>query len=239
MKEKRYRAVRRRSDVRCGGDRKRRQLSLCADVCYALTMAVPSVSETQLRAAGVGPVFRPRDLERLGISFPVLERLVATGVAVKIGPGVYKLSGAEASELETIAMVASAVPDSIVCLLSALAIHEIGTQSPHQVWIALDRKARKPSRLGSLVRVVRFSGQMLSYGVESREIMGVPVRITSPARTVVDCFRYRKKIGIDIAIEALRDAIDMRKATVDEIVRAAEVCRARTVIRPYLEALGS
>ena len=202
-------------------------------------MVAPSVSETQLRAAGVGSVFRPRDLKRLGISFPVLERLVATGAAVKIGPGIYKLAGAEASELETIAMVASAVPDSIVCLLSALAIHEIGTQSPHQVWIALDRKARKPSRLGSLVRVVRFSGQMLSYGVESREIMGVPVRITSPARTVVDCFRYRKKIGIDIAIEALRDAIESRKATVDEIVRAAEVCRARTVIRPYLEALGS
>ena len=195
-------------------------------------MAAPSVSETQLRAAGVGPVFRPRDLERLGISFPVLDRLVATGVAVKIGPGVYKLAGAEASELETIAMVASAVPDSIGCLLSALAIHEIGTQSPHQVWIALDRKARKPSRLGSLVRIVRFSGQMLSYGVESREIMGVPVRITSPARTVVDCFRYRKKIGIDIAIEALRDAIESRKATGDQNVRAAAVCRARTVIRP-------
>lgn len=204
-----------------------------------MTMAAPGISETQLRAAGVGPVFRPRDLERIGISFPVLERLVATGAAVKIGPGVYKLAGAEASELETIAMVASAVPESIVCLLSALAIHEIGTQSPHQVWIALDRKARKPKKLGSLVRVVRFSRQMLSYGVVSREILGVRVRITSPARTVVDCFRYRKKIGIDIAIEALRDAVNSRKATVDEIVRAAEVCRARTVIRPYLETLGS
>jgi len=114
---------------------------------------------------------------------------------------------------------------------------EIGTQSPHEVWIALDRKARKPSRLPAQVRFVRFSGPMLSYGILAREVLGVPVRITSPARTVVDCFRYRSKLGIDIALEALRDTVRSHKATVDEIVRAAEVCRASTVLRPYLEAL--
>jgi predicted transcriptional regulator of viral defense system len=140
--------------------------------------------------------------------------------------------------METVAMVASAVPGGILCLLSALQIHEIGTQSPHEVWIALDRKARKPTRLPAKVRVVRFSGSMLTYGIQTRSTLGVSVRVTSPARTVVDCFRYRNKIGLDVALEALRDAVRTRKATVDEIMRAAEVCRARTVMRTYLEALA-
>ncbi len=200
---------------------------------------VTTLTESQLEAAGIGSVFRPRDLERLGISIAALQRLVAAGVAEKIGPGVYRLTAAETTELETIAMVAAAVPNGIVCLLTALAIHGIGTQAPHQVWLAIPRKDRKPTRLGSLVRVVRFSGAMLSYGVETREVLGVPVRITSPARTIVDCFRYRNKVGLDVAIEALRDAIASRITTVDEIARAAEVCRARTVMRPYLEALSA
>jgi predicted transcriptional regulator of viral defense system len=136
-------------------------------------------------------------------------------------------------------MVASAVPNAIVCLLTALRIHEIGTQSPHEVWIAIDRKSRKPTRLPAKVRIVRFSGAMLTYGVISRPMLGVPVSITSPARTVVDCFRYRNKIGTDVAMEALRDAVRSRKATVDEISRAAEVCRARTVMKTYLEALSA
>ena len=103
---------------------------------------------------------------------------------------------------------------------------------------ALDRKARRPSRPATRIRVVRFSGAMLSYGVQLRAILGVRVRLTSPARTVVDCFRYRNKIGLDVATEALRDAVRSRVASVDEIVRAAEFCRARTVLRPYLEALA-
>jgi predicted transcriptional regulator of viral defense system len=157
----------------------------------------------------------------------------------KVGPGLYRLAAAEPSEFETIAMVASAVPGGIICLLSALRLHGIGTQAPHEVWLALDRKARKPARLPARVRIVRFSGAMLTYGVESRPILGVPLRVASPARTVVDCFRYRKKLGVDVALEALRDAVRSRKATVDEIARAAEVCRARTVMKPYLEALAS
>jgi predicted transcriptional regulator of viral defense system len=134
-------------------------------------------------------------------------------------------------------MVCSAIPKGIVCLLSALRIHGIGTQAPHEVWIALDRKARKPTRIGTRLRMVRFSAAMLTYGVLTRTMLGVRVRVTSPARTVVDCFRYRNKIGLDVALEALRDTIRSRLATVDEIVRAAEVCRARTVMQTYLEAL--
>lgn len=134
-------------------------------------------------------------------------------------------------------MVATAIPNAIMCLLTALRFHEIGTQSPHEIWIALDRKARKPTRAPARVRVVRFSGAMLSYGVTRQSVLGVPFRITSPARTVVDCFRYRNKNGLDIALEALEDALRSRAVTVDEIVRAAEVCRAQTVVRSYLEAL--
>ena len=136
-------------------------------------------------------------------------------------------------------MVASAVPHAIVCLLSALRVHDIGTQSPHQVWLAIDRKARKPARLPAKTTIVRFSGPMLTYGVVAQSMQGVPVRLTNPARTVVDCFRYRNKVGLDVAMEALRDAVRSRKAMVSEIDRAAEVCRIRTVSAPYLEALSA
>ncbi|BCW92319.1 MAG: transcriptional regulator [Thermoanaerobaculum sp.] len=191
----------------------------------------------RLRREGLGAFFRFRDAVGLGLSPYALRRLVAMGDVEKIRPGLYRLADAEPSEMETIAMVAAVVPAGIVCLLSALSIHGIGTQLPHEVWLGLDRKARKPSGLPARVRIVRFSGPMLAYGVKTQRILGVPVRVTSPARTVVDCFRYRNKIGLDVATEALREALHTRKTTVDEIVRTAEVCRARTVIRPYLEAM--
>jgi predicted transcriptional regulator of viral defense system len=197
-----------------------------------------ALTMSRLQNAGLGAFFRPRDVEPLGVSFPRLQRLVAAGTVEKVGAGLYRLAAAKPNELETIAMVASAVPAGIVCLLSALRIHGIGTQSPHEVWLALDRRARKPSRVPARVRTVRFSGPMLTYGVQVRAVLGVPVRLTSPARTVVDCFRYRRKLGVDVAVEALRETLRSRAASVDEIMRAAEVCRARTVVRTYLEALS-
>lgn len=202
-------------------------------------MDEPRLTQADLDAAGIGAFFRPRDVRPLGVSFRELQQLVADGNVEKLGRGVYRLSAVEPNEFETVAMVAAAAPDAIVCLLSALRIHEIGTQSPHQVWLAIDRKARIPRRLPTSVRIVRFSGAMLSYGVVTQSIQGVKVRLTNPARTVVDCFRYRNKVGLDVAMEALRDAVRSRKATVSEIDRAAEVCRIRTVIGPYLEALSA
>jgi predicted transcriptional regulator of viral defense system len=201
-------------------------------------MDTPRLTKARLDAAGVGAFFRPRDVLPLGVSFRELQRLVAEGAVEKLGAGLYRFSEVEPNELETIAMVAAASPNAIVCLLTALRFHGIGTQSPHEVWIALDRKGRKPRRVPTRLRIVRFSGAMLTYGVVKRSMLGVPVSITSPARTVVDCFRYRNKVGIDVAMEALRDAVRSRITTVDEIVRAAEVCRARTVMRTYLEALA-
>lgn len=202
-------------------------------------MDKPHLTQARLDAAGVGAFFRPRDVLALGVSFRQLQRFVAEGTVEKLGSGVYRLSEVEPNEFETIAMVATAAPEAIVCLLSALRIHEIGTQSPHQVWLAVDRKARVPRRLPAKVRIVRFSGPMLTYGVVTQSMQGVRVRLTNPARTVVDCFRYRNKIGLDVAMEALRDAVRSRKAMVSEIDRAAEVCRIRTVIGPYLEALSA
>ena len=197
------------------------------------------MSQAKLEAAGIGAFFRPRDLEPLEISFATLQRLVETGAVEKVGFGLYRLTAIEPNEFETVAMVASAIPGGIVCLLTALWVHDIGTQLPHEIWMAIDRKARKPTRLPTRVRILRFSGQMLTYGIVTRSMLGVPVKITSPARTVVDCFRYRRKVGIDVAMEALRDAVRSRKATVAEIDRAAEVCRQRSVMGPYLEALSA
>ena len=193
----------------------------------------------ELQRAGVGAFFRPRDVLPLGVTAYEIGHLTQQGVAEQVAPGLYRFTKVEPTENETVAMVAAAVPQAIVCLLTALRVHEIGTQAPHQVWLAIDRKARKPQRLPAATRIVRYSGQMLTYGVEVRPMQGVQVRITSPARTVIDCFRYRSKIGLDVAMEALRDAMHSRKASTSELERAADVCRVRTVIGPYLDALSA
>jgi predicted transcriptional regulator of viral defense system len=153
-----------------------------------------------------------------------------------VGRGLYRSAEAEPSEYETIARVAARVPRAVVCLLTALQVHGIGTQASREVWIALDRKARKPRLDGLPIHLVRFSGLMLTEAIEAREMQGVPVRVTSPARTVVDCFRYRNKIGLDVALEALREVLSSRRAGVSEILRLAEIVRVRGVIQPYLEA---
>ena len=191
-----------------------------------------------LRDAGLGAFFRAKDVASLGIPHRRLGDWVSKGTLLNFGNGLYRFSDAEVepTELESIAMVAAAIPNSVLCLMSALSFHEIGTQSPHRAWLAINRTARKPLHPPVQVRIVRFSGAMLTYGVEHRDALGVPFRITSPARTIVDCFRYRNKCGINIALEALYDALRGQITTVAEIDRAAEACRARTVIAPYLDA---
>ena len=180
-------------------------------------------------------IFRFRELERVGLARG-LRGMLGRGEVERIGRGLYR-RGHEMTELDTVATVSARVPGAIVCLLSALLIHRIGTQVPSEVWIAIDNKARKPRVETLPVRIVRFSRPMLLHGIEQREVQGVTVRITSPARTVVDCFRYRNKIGIDVALEALKDVLHHQRATVDAIMHAAEVGRASTVIKPYLEAM--
>jgi predicted transcriptional regulator of viral defense system len=187
----------------------------------------------------VPSVFRPRDLDKLELSRSQLRLMLRTGDVDRIGHGLYRYHAVAPTELETVATISARVPHAIVCLLSALAIHDIGTQQPPEVWIALDRRARKPRFKDIAVRIVRFSGPMLRCGVTTRLIQGVPMRITSPARTVVDCFRYRNKLGLEIALEALRDAVGRRLATMDDLVRAAKACRILSVMKPYLQAVLS
>ncbi len=181
-------------------------------------------------------VFRARDLEIFDIPRSSLRTWLREGSAERVERGLYRFAASEPSEHETLALVSARVPHAVVCLLTALRVHGIGTQVPREVWIALDRKARKPKLAGLPVHVVRFSGPMLGYAVQTREIQGISVQITSPARTVVDCFRYRNKLGLDVALEALHDVLVRRIATVSEILRSAEVGRMSRVMRPYLEA---
>ena len=186
---------------------------------------------------GARTFFRQRDAAELGIGSRALRRLVDDGTVERVARGLYRVADAELTEHHTRAAVCARVPSAVVCLLTALSVHELGTQLPREVWIAIPHKARTP-RLPELpVRVVRFSGAALRYGVVDKTFEGVPVRITSPARTVVDCFRFRRLVGKDVAIEALRDAVYDRKATVDQICRAADVCRAKSLVGPVLEAL--
>ena len=191
-----------------------------------------------LKEIGKGGLFRTSDLEELGMSRSTVRRMVERGEVEQISHGLYRLVEGEITEHIGLVTVQKKIPDGIICLLSALQFHGIGTQLPREVWIAIDRKARKPKDPGFPIRVVRFSGVYAKYGIEMHKLLGVSVRITSIARTVVDCFRYRNKIGLDVALEALKDVLDRDLASRDEILRTAKVCRAKTVITPYMEAMS-
>jgi len=188
-----------------------------------------------LRVKGV---VRPRDVEAIGIPRKYLSRLVERGLAERIGRGLYMAADAEWEPHHSLAAVAARVPHGVVCLLSALLFHELTSELPRETWLAIDTTAWRP-RLGPLpVRVVRFSEAALSTGVEEHIIEGVPVHVTNPAKTVVDCFRFRHKIGVDVAIEALRDCRRKRACSNDELMEYATVCRMTNVLRPYLEAVA-
>lgn len=160
------------------------------------------------------------------------------GELERVGRGLYVPAHAVIAEHHTLVEAAARVPHGVVCLLSALRFHGLGTQAPHEVWLAIDRKARKPTADWPPLRIVRFSGEALAFGVERHELEGVPVKITSREKTVADCFKYRNKIGLDVALEALREYLRLRKRSVDELVRAARVCRVSRVMQPYLEAMA-
>jgi predicted transcriptional regulator of viral defense system len=191
------------------------------------------------RAIRTTGVFRLRDAKALGLHPEQVRRLVRQGHLVRLGRGLYAPASAETSEFHTLAEVAKLVPTGIVCLLTALRLHGIGTQHPREVWLAVDRRAAIPKLDVAPVRIVRMSGAAMTSGVEEHEIEGVTVRVTSPARTVVDCFKFRNKIGVDVAVEALRDYRRLRKGTVDELWRHADQLRMTRVMRPYWDAIAS
>lgn len=181
-------------------------------------------------------ILRPRDLQAHGIPPQCLNALYRQGKMLRVGRGLYCLPDAGFTEHHSLAEACKRVPRGVVCLLSALQFHELGTQNPFQVWLAVDRKARRPQVDYPPLRVVRFSGLALTEGVEEHQIEGVTVRVYNPAKTVADCFKYRHKIGLDVALEALRDCRRQRRCTNDELWHYAQICRLANVMRPYLEA---
>lgn len=188
-----------------------------------------------VRKAGV---FRPRELEPHGIPRTALSRLEKQGRVRRISRGLYEAVDQEPTEHIDLMEVCKRAPRATVCLISALNFHGMTTQMPYEVWLAVDVQAHQPRIRRPPVRIVRFSGEALRYGVETHTLRGVPVRVTSPAKTVADCFKFRNKVGADVAIEALREFVRRRKGKRDDLWRAAEVCRVTNIMRPYLEALA-
>lgn len=213
-------------------DLNRVQLNFTADT--SVQPSRPGISG--LRRLGAKTFFRQRDAAAVGVHSRALRRLVEDGAVERVARGLYRRTDVELTEHYTQAAVCARVPGAVLCLLTALLVHDIGTQLPAQVWIGIPHKARTPTTDLPL-RVVRFSGAALRYGIQDAEFEGVPVRITSPARTIVDCFRFRRIVGIDVALEAIHDALAQRKATPAQIQRAAEACRAESLVRPVLQVL--
>ncbi len=201
------------------------------NVASAITNRVAQIA----RKAGV---LRPRDLTPYKIPRQYISLAEREGKITRVGRGLYVVAGAKVTENHSIAQACKRVPHGVICLLSALRFHDLTTQAPFEVWMAIGIKSRTPKPGNPQLRIVRFSEKMLRLGVQQKLIEGVPVKITSPARTVVDCFRYRNKIGQDVALEALRDCYRQRKATLDEIWDAAQACRVANIMKPYVESLA-
>ena len=183
-------------------------------------------------------VLRPRDLAEHGVDGRYLSILLQEGMVRRTGRGLYVLAGHAASENHSLAAAARRLPNGIACLLSALRYHQLTTQAPFEVWIAISDKTWQPRAGHPPLRIVRFSGRALEYGVEEHEIEKVRVRIYAPAKTIADCFKFRNKIGLDVALEALRDAWARRIVTMDDLWRAADATRMKNVMRPYLESVA-
>jgi predicted transcriptional regulator of viral defense system len=182
---------------------------------------------------------RARELKQAGLRSTELGKLVSQGELIRLERGVYTSAGRPVSEHDSIAVVAIKYPRAVFCLLTALRIHDLTTQSPHEVWVAIDIKARAPALDYPPIRIMRFSGAALHEGNEQRSMDGiVQLSVTSIEKTITDCFKFRNKIGVDIAIEALRQAWEEKRINMDKLWRCAQICRVHNVMRPYLEILN-
>lgn len=201
----------------------------------APTESMPAKALALARRSGA---IRLRDAMERGIHPEVLRRLVATGQLVRPARGIYALPERDVSEHADLAQAAMRVPGGVICLLSALNYHQIGTQLPHEVWMMIARRSHRPRVEHPPMRFIGASGPSLTEGIESATIDGQTVKIFNPAKTVVDCFRYRRHVGLDVALEAMRDALRKRRCTPDAIARCAAKCGVGSVVRPYLEAVA-
>lgn len=179
-------------------------------------------------------ILTARRVARAGIHTQELTRLVADGTLQRFGRGKYRLAGTEVTEHHGLALAAAAAPGGVICLLSALAFHGIGSQLPAEVWLAIERGRRPPRVAGLRLRICRFSRRAFREGIEVHEIERQPVRVTSVSKTIADLFKARHRVGLDVAVEALRDAWRDRRFTMPDLERAARACRVERVMRPYL-----
>ena len=200
-------------------------------------MPIATSSTRLLRLARRHGSVSRQEVTEANIHTQTLSRLVRAGTLERVARGRYRLPNAPVTEHHGLALVAAAAPKAVICLLSALSFHQIGTQLPHEVWIALDRRSRRPALQYPRLRVVRFGGNALTEGIETHRIEGETVRVYNAAKTIADTFKYRNKIGVDVALEALREAWRARRFTMDKMYFYARVCRVERVMRPYLEAL--
>jgi predicted transcriptional regulator of viral defense system len=192
-----------------------------------------------LRLAKQRPLLRARDLDSHAIPTAILGRLVSAGKLERVGRGVYSLPGRPISEFRSLAEVTLRAPQGVICLLSALRVHGIGTQAPFEVWLAIPKNLPLPRFDQPALRAVRMSGAALTEGIEEHKIEGVTVRVFEAAKTVADCFKYRNKIGIDVALEALREGWSQKKFRMDALWRYATIDRVANVMRPYLESIAT
>ncbi len=200
-------------------------------------MAATSDRDRTLKLARRASGVTPRDLADAGIHRQALTRLVNEGRIERVARGLYRLAKHPITEHHGLAVAATAVPQGVICLLSALQYHGIGTQLPSEVWMALDRRAWRPRLAWPPLRIVRFTGDALTQGVGNYTVEGRPVKVYGVAKTLADCFKYRNKIGLDVALEALREAWRGKRFTMDELDRYAAICRVQRVMQPYIEAL--
>ena len=191
-----------------------------------------------LELASQRGMLRASHLQELGIARVVLSRLTARGQLVRVGRGVYRLPDAQGAEHESLATIAVKVPQAVFCLLTALQIHELTTQLPRQVWIAMPQGSHVPKMDYPPVKMVQFSGEAYGQGIEVVRADQVELRVYGVAKTIADCFKHRNKVGLDVAIEALREAMAANKTNANDLWRFAKICRVANVMRPYLEALG-
>lgn len=191
-----------------------------------------------LDAFAGSPVLRSKDLVEEGYSRTLLTRAVKAGTIKRIARGIYSLTEFRQSEHGNLALVARKSPKAVVCLLSALRFHELTTQAPFEVWIAIGNKDHPPRLTYPKLRIFRFGATSLAQGVEVHEIDGARVRITSIEKTIADCFKFRNKVGVAVAVEALRDAYSSKRLDQNELWKYAHIDRVTKVMLPYLEAIG-
>jgi len=180
---------------------------------------------------------RIKDFLEYGIHPEFARRLVLKEIFVRSSRGLYSLAESEITEHHSFAILGKRIPKGVVCLTSALRFHNIGTQLPRKIWLALEKGSAQPRLSYPPLSIVRFSGPAFSEGIEEHKIEGVTVKIYNPAKSVADCFKFRNRIGLEAAIEAARESLNERKATSDQIYHYAKICRVWNVIKPYLEAL--